>query len=180
MVKRAIAVARRAGIRDVRLYPSFTQDPKRNPLAHREKVKWLRKFFKGVKVIDDKDARTPFAAARQLSDEGVKRVIMIAGGDRIKEFQSQISKYIKHKDPDKSFEFDEFQVVSAGERDPDAVLEGDLQAGKRLPRRCLSGAVRLPHSAVEVTEALGLLAGLVETGSEVQRPRQIREDPEAL
>jgi len=130
MVNRAIAVAKRAGIRDIRLYPSFTQDSKRNPLPHREKVKWLRKFFKGVKVIDDKDARTPFAVARKLSDEGMKRVIMIAGGDRVKEFQTQISKYIKHKDPDKSFEFDEFQVVSAGERDPDADNASGMSASK--------------------------------------------------
>lgn len=130
MVKRAIQVAKRAGIREVRLYPSFTQDSKKNPLAHREKVKWLSKFFKGVKVINSTDARTPFAAARQISDQGFKKVIMIAGGDRIKEFQSQISKYIKHKDPDKSFEFDEFQVVSAGERDPDADDASGMSASK--------------------------------------------------
>ena len=123
-------VARRAGIREVRLYPSFTQDSKKNPLPHREKVKWLSKFFKGVKVINSTDARTPFAAARQISDQGFKRVIMIAGGDRIKEFQSQISKYIKHPDPDKSFEFDEFQVVSAGERDPDADDASGMSASK--------------------------------------------------
>ncbi len=144
MVKRAIAVAKRAGIRDVRLYPSFTQDSKRNPLPHREKVKWLRKFFKGVKVIDDKDARTPFAVARKLSDEGMKRVIMIAGGDRIREFQSQISKYIKHKDPDKSFEFDEFQVVSAGERDPDADDASGMSASKM---RAFAAAGDLPNFA---------------------------------
>jgi len=130
MVKRAVQVAKRAGIREVRLYPSFTQDPKRNPLPHREKVKWLTKFFKGVKVINSTAARTPFAAARQISDQGFKRVIMIAGGDRIKEFQSQISKYIKHPDPDKSFEFDEFQVVSAGERDPDADDASGMSASK--------------------------------------------------
>ncbi len=130
MVKRAVQVAKRAGIRDVRLYPSFTQDAKRNPLSHRDKVKLLRKFFKGVKVVDDKDARTPFAVARKLSDQGFKKVIMIAGGDRIKEFQSQISKYIKHPDPDKSFEFDEFQVVSAGERDPDAEDASGMSASK--------------------------------------------------
>ncbi len=130
MVKRAVQVAKRAGIREVRLYPSFTQDSKKNPLPHREKVKWLSKFFKGVKVINSTDARTPFAAARQISDQGFKRVIMIAGGDRIKEFQSQISKYIKHPDPDKSFEFDEFQVVSAGERDPDADDASGMSASK--------------------------------------------------
>ena len=130
MVKRAVQVAKRAGIREVRLYPSFTQDPKKNPLPHREKVKWLTKFFKGVKVINSTAARTPFAAARQISDQGFKRVIMIAGSDRIKEFQSQISKYIKHPDPDKSFEFDEFQVVSAGERDPDADDASGMSASK--------------------------------------------------
>ena len=130
MVQRAVQVAKRNGIREVRLYPSFTQDRKRNPLPHREKVKWLSKFFKGVKVINSTDARTPFAAARQISDQGFKRVIMVAGGDRIKEFQNQISKYIKHKDPDKSFEFDEFQVVSAGERDPDAEDASGMSASK--------------------------------------------------
>ncbi len=130
MVKRAVQVAKRAGIRDIRLYPSFTQDARKNPLSHRDRVKLLRKFFKGVKIVDDKDARTPFAVARKLSDQGFKRVIMIAGGDRIKEFQSQISKYIKHPDPDKSFEFDEFQVVSAGERDPDAEDASGMSASK--------------------------------------------------
>ncbi len=130
MVKRAVQIAKRAGIREVRLYPSFTQDRKRNPLPHREKVKWLTKFFKGVKVINSTDARTPFAAARQISDQGFKRVIMVAGGDRIKEFQNQISKYIKHPDPDKSFEFDEFLVVSAGERDPDAEDASGMSASK--------------------------------------------------
>jgi len=130
MVQRAIQVAKRAGIREVRLYPSFTQNPKKNPLAHREKIKWISKFFKGVKVINSTDARTPFAAARQISDQGFKRVIMVTGGDRVKEFQSQISKYIKHKDPDKSFEFDEFQVVSAGERDPDADDASGMSASK--------------------------------------------------
>ncbi len=130
MVKRAVQVAKRAGIREVRLYPSFTQDRKKNPLPHREKVKWLSKFFKGVKVINSTDARTPFAAARQISDQGFKRVIMVTGGDRAKEFQSQISKYIKHKDPDKSFEFDEFSVVSAGQRDPDAEDASGMSASK--------------------------------------------------
>ncbi len=163
MVKRAIAVAKRAGIRDVRLYPSFTQDPKRNPLAHKEKVKWLRKFFKGVKVIDDRDARTPFAAARKLSDEGVKRVIMIAGGDRIKEFQSQISKYIKHKDPDKSFEFDEFQVVSAGERDPDAEDASGMSASKMrgfAAAKDFGNFVKGVPSRANKTDASGLFAAL--------------------
>lgn len=131
MVQRAVQVARRAGIREVRLYPSFTQDPKKNPLPHKDKIKWLRKFFgRGVSVIDDSDARTPFAAARKLSDQGYKKVIMVAGGDRIKEFQSQISKYIKHPDPEKSFEFDEFQVLSGGERDPDADNAAGMSASK--------------------------------------------------
>lgn len=130
MVKRAVQTARRAGIRDVRLYPSFSQDPKRNPLTHKEKIKWLQRFFKGVKVVNDKEARSPFATARRLSDEGMKRVIMVAGGDRVKEFQTKISKYIKHPDPDKSFEFDEFQVVSAGERDPDADDATGMSASK--------------------------------------------------
>ncbi len=120
MVQRAIQVAESAGIQEVRLYPSFSQDPKKNPLPLKEKIQWLRKFFKGVKVVEDRDLRTPFVVARKLSEEGMKRVIMVAGDDRVSMFQTKISKFIKHLDPDKSFEFDEFKVVSAGERDPDA------------------------------------------------------------
>ena len=55
-----------------------------------------------------------------MSDEGYKNVVLVVGGDRIEGMRDQISRYIKHKDKSKSFDFDNFQVVSSGRRDPDA------------------------------------------------------------
>lgn len=130
LVEKAVATARRMGIRDVRLYPSLSQDPKKNPLPHREKVKFLQRFFPKVKVVDDKDAISPFAVARLLDDEGIKRVVMIAGGDRRSEFQTGISKYVGHSDPNLSLGFEEFTVVGAGARDPDAEGVSGMSASK--------------------------------------------------
>ena len=130
MVETAVRVARKFGIREVRLYASYSQDSKKNPILHEDKIKWLRKFFTDVTVVEDTDARSPFDVARKLSEEGVQRVVMVAGGDRASEFQYRIGKYINHPDPEKSFTFEHFQVVSGGGRDPDADDASGVSASK--------------------------------------------------
>jgi hypothetical protein len=44
---------------------------------------------------------------------------MVVGEDRVPEFKKRITPYLNHPDKTKSFELNKFQVVSAGERDPD-------------------------------------------------------------
>ena len=78
-------------------------------------------LFPKANIVNDSTAITPFHALKRLSDEGFRNVILVVGGDRVREMDSTVRPYINHKDPRKSFEFDEFRVVSAGERDPDAV-----------------------------------------------------------
>jgi len=90
----------------------------------------MKKMFKGANIIDDDSIKNPFAMMKQLSDEGYKKVILVVGGDRVSAFDKQIRPYIGHKDPKKRYEFDEFKVVSAGERDPDAEGIEGMSASK--------------------------------------------------
>ena len=129
MIESAIRVARKLGIQDVRLYASYSQDAKKNPILHEEKIKWLRKFFTGIEVVEDQTVRSPFDVARKLSEEGVKQVVMVAGSDRANEFQFRIGKYINHPDPEKTYTFEDFTVVSCG-RDPDATDASGVSASK--------------------------------------------------
>ena len=109
-----------------RIYTSSTNDKKRNPLNHKEKVSYMKKFFRGMNISTDSSIRTPFEALQSLSDEGYKHVIMVVGGDRVDEFRKGVVKYIG----DDGYQFDSFNVVSAGKRDPDAEDVTGMSASK--------------------------------------------------
>ena len=113
-----------------RIYPSHSVDPKKNPLKHSEKIKYMRKFYRGANVVDDKSATSPFHAAKAISDQGYKHVILVVGGDRVDELDKLMRPYINHSDPKKSFNFDKFEVISAGKRDPDAEGVSGMSASK--------------------------------------------------
>ena len=110
------------------MYPSRTNDLKRNPLPIKSKIKWMRKFFgDSVKVVDDGGVSTMFDALSKFHQEGVKKVIMVIGGDRVAEMKKTIEPYTKGKNKKYSFEF---SVASAGERDPDAEGVVGMSASK--------------------------------------------------
>ena len=99
-----------------RIYPSHSHDAKQNPLSHKDKVLYMRKLFPKANIIDDKKAVNPFNVLESLSEEGYKNVYFVVGGDRVSEFEKSMKKYVG-KD---GYDFDVFEVLSAGKRDPDA------------------------------------------------------------
>ena len=112
---------------DAFIYVSFTQDPSKNPLTNKQKIKFLRLGIpEAEKVIkEDPKVRTPYEAITRLIELGYEHVIMVVGDDRVKEFKRGITPYINHPDKKKSFELKKFEVISAGARDPDdAGVEG--------------------------------------------------------
>jgi len=129
LIDAVVGVARKERA-EHRIYPSRSNDKKKNPLQPKDKVRFMKKMFKGANIIDDDSIKNPFAMMKQLSDEGYKKVILVVGGDRVSAFDKQIRPYIGHKDPKKRYEFDEFKVVSAGERDPDAEGIEGMSASK--------------------------------------------------
>lgn len=116
--------ARRRGA-EHRIFGSSSTDKKKNPLSPREKEKYMKKVLKGFNVAVDSKANTPFVLLKKLSDEGYTDVTMVVGGDRVAEFQKQIPKYIG-----KEYMFTNFEVVSAGDRDPDAEGVEGMSASK--------------------------------------------------
>ena len=114
-----------AGSNPYRIYLSQTTGPK-DPLPFPKKVAYAKKSFgpKHAKsIMADKSVKTFIQAAQKLNEEGYTQLIMVAGSDRIQEFQRLLDTY--NGKPDKKgnivFDFpDGVKVVSSGERDPDS------------------------------------------------------------
>ncbi len=85
----------------------------------------MRGLFPQANIASDPDVRNPIEAVKKMSQKGYRHVKLIAGQDRIPQFQASIGAYVKKKtdkdfDPKKHIDLDSFEVVSAGDRDPDA------------------------------------------------------------
>ena len=122
-----------AGSAPFRVYPSHTVGPK-DPLPHAKKVAYMRKMFPKYKknIVADREAKTIIHIAEKLYKEGFDEMIMVAGGDRIKEFDTLLQRY--NGKPDRKgkviFDFKSIKVVNAGERDPDAEGVTGMSASK--------------------------------------------------
>ena len=127
-------VASVAGSNPYRVYPSHSQNPKKDPLPHALKVAYMRKMFPKHRknIIADKKMKTAIFIAEALYNEGFKNLVMVVGSDRVQEFQTLLNRY--NDAPDKKgnqlFKFDSVKVVSAGERDPDAEGVEGMSASK--------------------------------------------------
>jgi len=109
------------------IYGSSSHDPKKNPLNSRQKLRFMKKVLKGFNVEIDNKLKNPFDVLSQLNKEGYTDVVMVVGADRVSEFKRNISKNVG---PNKLYKFDNFEVVSAGERDPDADDVSGMSASK--------------------------------------------------
>ena len=123
------ALAKQGG--DMFVYPSHSQDPKKNPLPHSRKVAYMRKMFpKYAKSIIASNSKNVFQIASDLYDKGYKKVVMVVGSDRVQEFNSILNKYNKVKGRHGFYDFENIDVVSAGERDPDSEGVTGMSASK--------------------------------------------------
>ena len=112
----------------VMLFTSHSNDPKKNPLSHKDKIKYLQKFF--GRIVANVAARTVFDICNELQKQGYNRVKMVVGSDRVKEFETLLKKYNGVKARHGYYNFNEIQIVSAGERDPDADDVSGMSASK--------------------------------------------------
>lgn len=124
LVNKTVSHAKSIGA-DHYIYPTRTQDNDKNPIEHNEKVSIMRGLFPHANIASDPDVRNPIEAVKKMSQKGYRHVKLIAGQDRIPQFQASIGAYVKKKtdkdfDPKKHIDLDSFEVVSAGDRDPDA------------------------------------------------------------
>ena len=107
---------------DAKLYLTHSNDPKKNPLSHRDKVKFAKKAFGNIVV--DSPANTIIKVMQDL-DDTYQNAILVVGADRIADFKKLLNQY-----NGKEYNFDSIQVVSAGDRDPDAEGVEGMSASK--------------------------------------------------
>ena len=115
-----------------RVYLSQSQDPKKNPLQYREKVKFARKMFPkhARQIMLDNKIKNVFDVMVRLYNEGFNRAVMVVGSDRVREFEVLLNKYNGKKGRHGFYNFERVQVISAGERDPDADDVSGMSASK--------------------------------------------------
>ena len=113
------------------VFPSHSNDPKKNPLPHALKVAYMKKMFrKYAKNITVSSARNVFEVATFLHNKGHRAVVMVVGSDRVDEFDRLLNQYNGVQGRHGYYGFDNIEVVSAGERDPDAEGVEGMSASK--------------------------------------------------
>ena len=113
------------------VYPSHSQNAKKDPLPHTLKIAYMRKMFPKYKsnVIVSK-SRTALEAAVELHKKGHRSIVMVVGSDRVTEFNTLLNKYNGVDSKHGFYGFDDIKVVSAGERDPDSEGVSGMSASK--------------------------------------------------
>ena len=109
---------------------SHSQDAKKNPLSAQDKVKHAKRFFPDTNLsTSDKEHPTFLQHAAKLHKAGATHLHMIAGSDRVGEYEKKLAQYNgTHKGA--LFNFKHIKVHSAGERDPDAEGVSGMSASK--------------------------------------------------
>tara|TARA_B110000858_G_scaffold156129_1_gene178406 strand:+ start:735 stop:2957 length:2223 start_codon:yes stop_codon:yes gene_type:complete len=131
--KLLIKVASIAIGNDYRIFASQSDDKKKNPLKYKEKVQLMRKLFPkyGRNIVLDTKIKNAIDALVYLYDAGYTQATMVVGADRITDFKKLLTKYNGVKARHGFYDFpDGIQIVSAGDRDPDADDVSGMSASK--------------------------------------------------
>ena len=159
---------------DFKIYPSRTQDAKKNPLDPDMKISYMKKMFPKYEeqIINDSEMISIFNVLTTAYEEGYKNVNIIVGSDRQAEFENLANKYNKDL-----YDFKQIRVISAGVRDADAegvegmsasmmrkaVTDDDYEAFKQgTPKGLNDGEVRSLYDAVR-------------TGMGVKKKKEVKE-----
>jgi len=121
-------VAKSSDENDYIIVPSRSQDAKKNPLDADSKVGVMRQMFPkhSEKIVNDPANRTIFDVLKKAHNDGYAGVRVVGGADRQKEFDKLVNTY-----NGKLYKFDKVEVVSAGDRDPDADDVTGMSASKQ-------------------------------------------------
>ena len=112
---------------DLKIYPSRSQDPKKNPLDPDMKISFMKKMFPDYSenIVNDDEMKSIFNVLVTASEQGYKNVNIIVGSDRQSEFENLAQKY-----NGELYDFELIRVISAGVRDADAEGVEGMSASK--------------------------------------------------
>ena len=112
---------------DYIIVPSRSNDPKKNPLEPDTKVSMMRQLFPqhAARIQNDQNTRTIFDVLKKAHNDGYTNVRIVGGADRVKEFDKLANNY-----NGTLYQFDNIEVTSAGDRDPDSEGVEGLSASR--------------------------------------------------
>lgn len=112
---------------DYMIVPSRSQDKKKNPLDADTKVSVMRQMFPqhSERIMNDANTKTIFDVLKKAHNDGYTNVRIVGGADRVKEFEKLSNNYNGNL-----YQFDNIEVVSAGDRDPDSEGVEGLSASR--------------------------------------------------
>ena len=112
---------------ELKIYPSRTQDPKKNPLDPDMKISYMKKMFPDFEenIVNDDEMKSIFNVLTTAGEQGYANVNIIVGSDRQSEFENLATKY-----NGELYDFENIRVISAGVRDADAEGVEGMSASK--------------------------------------------------
>lgn len=109
---------------------SHSVDAKKNPLDVASKMKHAQRFFPNTNIVSSsKEHPTFLQHAARLYAMGNDHLIMVAGSDRIPEYEKKLQQY-NGTAKGSLYNFKKIEVKSAGQRDPDAEGAEGMSASK--------------------------------------------------
>ena len=116
LIHKTHAIAKSKGAK-AHVVLSHSHDKDKNPLPQDKKMHYVSKIHNGVNVTgSSKEHPTFMHHAKKAHADGHTHLHMVAGSDRVKEYQKTLDKYNGHPD---HYNFKSITVHSAGHRDPD-------------------------------------------------------------
>ena len=116
---------------DYKVYLSRSEDNKKNPLSPKKKLEYMKKMFpQHARNIEINQTNQVLDIATLLYKKGYTDLKMVAGSDRVREFDTMLKKYNGVQSRHGKYDFNSIEVVSAGERDPDAEGATGMSASK--------------------------------------------------
>ena len=144
---------------EIRIYPSRTQDTKKNPLNANKKISFMRKMFPGIAdmIVNNPEMKTIFDVLISANEDGYSNINIIVGSDSLAEMQSLSAKH-----NGKFYEFVEIKVIPTGNFDAEknsagissgmlrkAAADNDFREFKRgMPKDIEENDTRLLFNAV--------------------------------
>lgn len=117
----------KAGRNPFRIYLTQSEDNSKNPIPFTDKIKFARKGFPqyGRQIMMNKKLKTIFDAMTSFYNEGFKRIVIVAGNDRVRQYEILLNKYNGVKGKHGFYNFEKINVLDAGKRDPESTgVEG--------------------------------------------------------
>lgn len=104
-----------------KLVLSHSQDAKKNPFDVESKVKHASNAFPGTNIVGaSKERPTIMHHASDLYNQGVQHLHVVAGSDRLPEYEKLLKAYNGKEGKHGHYNFKSITLHSAGERDPDS------------------------------------------------------------